>query len=433
MARRFHALEADGDPHVDRSLPPWAGRALLGLTLFQVGEVAASAPMLDEARAMSAAWAPDEGTSLPALVHVVALDEALSSGRPPEDERLQQALRRLAGDEGEQLSQLRNIHASRLLRRGDLLAARDVLDEGLSLSRATGSAPSLLLRLCLAVRIDAMRGDLPALTTEARELRQLSRRLGYTWGLSFAHRMQGLLALAEGRLDDALGFLEPLLDEDLLLGLAPAQPVLLGRADLVEVLVRVGAPERARAVHDQVRQTLAGLDDAFAAGMLARTGALLATGDDAAGGLARALVDFGHAGEAFEQARTQLLLGEQLRRDRRTGEARDALRAAAGAFERMGALPWLTRATEELRAAGAAAPVQGTPGTTGQLTAQERRVADAVARGMSNREAAAALFVSPRTVEHHLASAYRKLGVRGRTALAACLLAEEPAGRPEAR
>jgi DNA-binding CsgD family transcriptional regulator/DNA replicative helicase MCM subunit Mcm2 (Cdc46/Mcm family) len=430
MARRLAALQERDGATVDAALPAWAGRALLGLTLFQVGEVDASVPLLAQARAMAAAWSPDEGTGLAALANAVTLDEAMGTGLPPDDERLHEALRRLAGDHGDLLAFLRNIQASRLLRQGELAAARAVLDEGLSLSRATASTPNILLRLCSAVRIDATRGDAMALDAEARELRQLSRRLGNAWGLAFASRMQGLLALGEGRPDDALAFLEPLLDEDLLLGLSAAQPVLLGRADLVEALVRADDAARAAGVLAGLVATLDGLADPSAEGLLARARGLLATGPEAVAALEAGIDGFRRAGDAFELARTRLLLGEQLRRDRRTAQARLELRAAATEFERMSARPWLARCVEELRASGAGGPAAPTRGAAAALTAQEHRVAAAVAQGLTNREVAAALFVSPRTVEHHLASAYRKLGVRGRTALAACLLAE--ASSPEA-
>ncbi len=433
LAHRLAALDPPADGRVDPMHPGWAGRGLLGLTLFQVGEVAASVPLLAGARAMSAAWRPDEGTSVAALVNAVLLDEAVAAGAPADDERLQEALRRLAGDSGELLALLRNIQAVRLLREGELAAARTVLDEGLSLARATGSTATVLLRLCSAVRIDAMRGDADALAAESRELRQLSRRLGNVWALTFATRAQGLLALGEGRHEEAQAFLEPLLDESLLLGLSPAHPVLLGRADLVEALVRADAAPRAAVVADRLAATLDGLVDPFAEGLLARVRGLLATGPAAVGALTDGIDAFHRAEDAFEVARTRLLLGEQLRRDRRTAEARLALRVAAAEFERMSAQPWLTRALEELRASGAGGTLPPGCGSSGQLSAQELRVATAVAQGLSNREVAAALFVSPRTVEHHLASAYRKLGVPGRTALVARLVAEQQQTHATAR
>ena len=132
---------------------------------------------------------------------------------------------------------------------------------------------------------------------------------------------------------------------------------------------------------------------------------------------------------AFERARSLLALGERVRRDRRRAEAREPLRAALEMFDALGAAPWSRRARSELRATGQrVAGRSGAPTT--ELTAQELRVAVAVAEGLSNREAGAALFLSPKTVEHHLTRVYEKLGVRSRTALARRLLGDPGTARP---
>jgi DNA-binding CsgD family transcriptional regulator len=125
------------------------------------------------------------------------------------------------------------------------------------------------------------------------------------------------------------------------------------------------------------------------------------------------------------RARDLLALGERLRRARRRAEARAPLRDALAVFENLGADPWSRRARSELRATGErVAGRRGAPSS--ELTPQELRVALAVADGASNREAAATLFLSPKTVEHHLTSVYGKLGVRSRTALARRLLTPPP-------
>lgn len=131
----------------------------------------------------------------------------------------------------------------------------------------------------------------------------------------------------------------------------------------------------------------------------------------------------------FERARTLLAYGRRLHRARRRAEARDRLRAALVAFERLGAAPWAQQAAAELRAAGGRPHVaSGRPRAAGSrgaapspLTPQERRVAAAVVTGASNREVAAELFLSPKTIEFHLGQIYRKLGVHPRTQLAAAL------------
>lgn len=119
----------------------------------------------------------------------------------------------------------------------------------------------------------------------------------------------------------------------------------------------------------------------------------------------------------YEAARTQLVYGERLRRAGRRVEARERLRAALETFHATGAEPWEQRAQTELRASGARLRRRGTSARD-ELTPQELQVALVVADGVTNREAAARLFLSPKTIEVHLSRAYRKLGVRTRTELA---------------
>ena len=120
----------------------------------------------------------------------------------------------------------------------------------------------------------------------------------------------------------------------------------------------------------------------------------------------------------FERARTQLALGERLRRAKQRAEAREPLTAALDEFERLGARPWAERARTELRATGGPAAGRRAPAAADQLTPHELQIAVLVAQGMTNREAAAALFLSPKTIEYHLGQIYRKLDVRGRAQLA---------------
>ena len=123
------------------------------------------------------------------------------------------------------------------------------------------------------------------------------------------------------------------------------------------------------------------------------------------------------AARPFERARAELAFGEFLRRGRRRVEAREHLRAALDAFERLGATLWAERARVELRASGQTARKRE-PSTRGDLTAQELQIARFVAQGLSNREVAAQLFLSPRTIDFHLRNVFRKLGLTSRTQLA---------------
>ncbi|MGW5381040.1 AAA family ATPase [Nocardia sp. NPDC003963] len=123
----------------------------------------------------------------------------------------------------------------------------------------------------------------------------------------------------------------------------------------------------------------------------------------------------------FDHARTGLLYGEWLRRERSTLKARTILQAAKHTFERLGAVPWAERTRAELRAAGEgtdSAPAAG----TAQLTPQELEVVRLAAAGATNREIGARLRISPKTVSYHLYRAFPKLGVSNRRALSRAAL-----------
>jgi DNA-binding NarL/FixJ family response regulator len=118
----------------------------------------------------------------------------------------------------------------------------------------------------------------------------------------------------------------------------------------------------------------------------------------------------------FEQARTELLYGEWLRRERERREARRHLRKAADLFRQVGAPPWEKRAEAELRATGETARRRN-PSTFDQLTSQELQIAGLVAAGMTNRQIAGQLYLSPRTIDYHLRKVFTKLGLASRTEL----------------
>ncbi|SCL71593.1 AAA ATPase domain-containing protein [Micromonospora citrea] len=129
-----------------------------------------------------------------------------------------------------------------------------------------------------------------------------------------------------------------------------------------------------------------------------------------------------HPGDAaaFERARTELLLGRELRRSRRPRDAREHLHAARETFDLLGLAAWAEQATTELRAAGESV---GGPDLSAArlLTGQQLRIAQLVAEGATNREIAARMFLSTRTVDHHLRNIFHRLGIRSRTELARAL------------
>ena len=142
--------------------------------------------------------------------------------------------------------------------------------------------------------------------------------------------------------------------------------------------------------------------------------------------LAELLVDDEYV---FGRARLRLVAGAMTRRLGQRVEARALLRSAEADFAHLGATPWLVRSQDELRSSGATLRNAAEPEAA--LTAAEARVARAAASGLSNKEIAAALFLSPKTVEFHLGRIFRKLGVRTRVELVRVVLEGPyaPAGR----
>jgi DNA-binding CsgD family transcriptional regulator len=147
-----------------------------------------------------------------------------------------------------------------------------------------------------------------------------------------------------------------------------------------------------------------------------RSRALVSKGEKAERHYQAALAVDGIGDLPFELARTELLYGEWLRRMRRQADARTHLSTALELLERLGAVFWLERARSELRASGKR-PRRRSLSDLFQLTPQELDVARLAARGMTNQEIAARLFLSPHTVRHHLHKIFRKLDIMSRADL----------------
>ncbi|MGH3994747.1 MAG: helix-turn-helix transcriptional regulator, partial [Pseudonocardiaceae bacterium] len=127
-------------------------------------------------------------------------------------------------------------------------------------------------------------------------------------------------------------------------------------------------------------------------------------------------IELADALSPFDRARTELLYGEWLRRERRRMDARPHLRAALELFQQLAVSPWEERARAELRASGETARRRD-PSTRDQLTPQELQIAHLVAEGMTNREIGAQLFLSPRTIDYHLRKVFTKLEIASRAEL----------------
>jgi DNA-binding CsgD family transcriptional regulator len=192
----------------------------------------------------------------------------------------------------------------------------------------------------------------------------------------------------------------------------------LAALDRLETAVRADRPDLARTWADELEDFGSAVDAGWALAAAAYGRALLAEGADAEAEFERAVQHADATTHRFDRARIHLGFGEHLRRARRRVDARAHLRDALQVFEELGATRWATRATTELRASGETARRRDVTTTT-ELTAQERQVAALVRQGLSNRDVAARLFVSPRTVDFHLRNVFSKLGVASRAELTA--------------
>jgi DNA-binding CsgD family transcriptional regulator len=186
--------------------------------------------------------------------------------------------------------------------------------------------------------------------------------------------------------------------------------------DQIEAAARAGNGAQARKAFEAFAAWVAQSEAPWARPRLHCCRALVSQGDAATAEYEHALELAEHA-LPFDLARIHLLYGEHLRRERRRADARVHLRSAIDSLERMHAAPWAERAAAELRATGETARKRD-PSTLDQLTPKEIQIARLVAEGRSNKEVAAQLFLSPRTIDYHLRNVFAKLGVTSRTQLA---------------
>jgi DNA-binding CsgD family transcriptional regulator len=309
--------------------------------------------------------------------------------------------------------------------RGRLATSQAVSEEGLRLARDTGQETSEAVHLASLALVRATQGDDSGCREHAEAA--LAIALPRSLGLAAARAFWalGLLDLGEGRFADASTRLRELASAGP--GVGHPAITLLSLPDRVEAAVQAGELEEAatalKALEDW--STRSGSSVAVMVAVVTRCRALLATA-----GAKEAL--FIEAVELHGQghspppdvARTHLLYGEWLRRERRPADSRAHLRTAMEAFERLGSEPWAQRARLELRATGETTRTRDVTSTL-RLTPQELRIARLVAEGRSTRDVAATLFLSPRTVEYHLYKLYPKLGITSRVELVR-ILAENP-------
>jgi DNA-binding CsgD family transcriptional regulator len=269
----------------------------------------------------------------------------------------------------------------------------------------------------------AIRGEDEEAQQLASSVLQLAAANGLVQQAAMAKWALTLLDLGRGRWADALRRLEEL--ADLRPGQGDALLVLISLPDRIEAAARAGRGDAALDALPVFEDWACHADAPWARSRLAGLRALVGEGDEAARNFEEAL-EHGADARPFDLARIQLSYGEYLRRERRRTDARVQLRAAVDGFERLRAAPWAERAAAELRATGEKARKRD-PSTIDQLTPQELQIARLVAEGLTNKDVAAQLFLSPRTIDTHLRNVFSKLGLTSRTQLARLpLSAEEP-------
>jgi DNA-binding CsgD family transcriptional regulator len=293
-------------------------------------------------------------------------------------------------------------------------------EEGVRLGAETGLPVDAVTCLAGLARVYARRGDPAAAELAADALAQAGER-AMPWFQAAALHAQGDLAWGRGALPEAVSAFEEklrVMEHD---GIRDTD--LSPLPELVELLVQLERRDEAAALAARYAGEAGVKGGAWGLARARRADALV---DEAeaeaerhyAGALAL------HAGDedAFERARTELCLGERRRRTGRRTDAREPLRAALATFDALGAAPWAERASAELRATGETVRRRDA-GSLDELTPQELRIALLLAEGQTTRQAASALYLSPKTVEYHLRHVYLKLGVNSRAALAQALRA----------
>ncbi|WP_328712423.1 AAA family ATPase [Nocardia salmonicida] len=294
--------------------------------------------------------------------------------------------------------------------------SRIAAEEGLRIAQDIGQAQWVSQIHAFLAYLSALQGDSTACRDHAD--RAVAEEFGGPGavGASWAHAAVALLALGEGRLEQAQTELAHMTIE-------PARHHVIGLRtlpDQIEVAVRLGATDRATEALDRLTRWAQRAGQAWIAALAARGRALLADGSDAEQHFVAALA----VNRPFDEARTRLLYGEWLRRDKRKVDARTQLELAMNLFDRLDATPWSERARTELGALGVGTGARASGGPLSSLTPQESQIVRLAAQGLSNREIAARLFLSHRTVGHHLYKAYPKLGVLSRGELSALDLTE---------
>lgn len=299
--------------------------------------------------------------------------------------------------------------------RGDFSAAALLAEDAFERARTLSRAHSMSAALTMQAAVCAYTGREDRVRHAVDDALAYAQRYGAPISTRWTITAMGFVEVSLGNYPAALGILEPMLQfiaaapVALEIGVAPFVP------DAAETLIALGRLDEAEKLLDRFERDGRALDRAWilACGGRCRAMLLAARGDveSAAQAAQQAMVEHERLPMPFERTRTQLLLGQLQRRQRRKEASASTLHEALDTFEQLGAPLWADRARAELGRADIR------PRRVTALTPSEHRVAALAASGMTNRGVAAAMFISPKTVEANLARVYAKLGIHSRAEL----------------
>jgi DNA-binding CsgD family transcriptional regulator len=292
-------------------------------------------------------------------------------------------------------------------------AAQADYHEAIRLSRETGQRTELAAALAGLAWFEGRQGKEEECRAHAAESRAMCVELGVGFYEIWTYSALGELELGLGRPAAAVEHFEAQQRRAQEIGIDDVD--MSPAPELVEAYLRLGRTEDASAAAKRHESRARAKGQPWALARAARCSGLLA--EDFEPHFAEALRLHEQTPDQFETARTRLAYGARLRRARQRVRAREELRAALETFDRLGPSPWADAASAELAATGETARRRD-PSTLDELTPQELQIALLLAEGKTTREAAAALFLSPKTIEYHLRHVYRKLDIASRDELA---------------
>ena len=298
---------------------------------------------------------------------------------------------------------------------GDFAAAGQVAEETMERAEQIGGDHIRVIALTIRATVAAYTGRADDARADAREAIETAISCGSTTLAMWPTMLLGFVEVSSLNYADALTVLQPLVDMFRMLSGTEIMTMWFV-PDAVEAMVVVGRLDEAVPLIEKLERDGRRLDRAWLLATGARCRALWFAGrgevDNAMRAITEAMVEHDRLPMPFERARTQLVLGQLQRRQRLKQAAAQTFSAALSEFERMGASLWIDRARAELERTNVG------PSRGSILTPTEQRIAELATSGMTNRDVAATLFISLKTVEANLTQIYRKLEIRSRAQLA---------------